>query len=815
MTTKTKIIFKNNLALFCQVALALYLSLAFATVTFAQPTEQIAIEINLPAQSLGQSITQLATQTGVLIGVDASLVANKQAPKLNGRYTPAEALKNILSGSGLVAVESGPNNYTLEKLQLASNAEPVKLPEVKVMSFMDPDAPGNPSYTRTNATSGTKTDTSIFDTPVTVQVVSKAVMNDQQAIGLGNVLQNISGVSPGWGFGVNGNESIQIRGFNNDSIYRGGVLTPNSNFISLANVQRVEVLKGPAGMLFGRTQPGGLVNVVTKRPLKESYYSVQQQFGSYGTYRTLLDVTGALNQSGTLLYRVNYEHLESGSFRNHLRDDRDFIAPSLTWHITQNTQLDLDFMYQNRKSANDSGIPFDLQQSGIIPGRIPRGFRGNEPTDFNNSNYYEGDATLTHRINEDWKVRGRFSIINSDNATAQTPSSANANLLGDMSRGFIKTADDFKSKFGTIDLTGQFVTGPLKHDVLVGTDYYHSTNTNRFSEFRNSAAGVPTINVFNPVYGFTGFLNDPLGSANKIKNEWVGVYVQDQISLWDKWQLLLGGRFDHAKFETSDDSKQVNEFSPRVALMYRLFSWLGIYGNYANTFNAVNRGTTVSGGLPAPERSNEFEVGFKGEWMDGRLFANLAFFNLTKTNVQTPLPAPFVNRVATTGEQRSRGIELDLRGQLNNYWHLIGTYAYTDTKVIKDSSSFDTALGASDGGNIGNHFANVPRHAGSVWTTYDFSGLGAQGFSAGGGVFLVGKRAGNIDNSFNMPSYERVDMMLRYQRKIGPSNMTLQFNIQNLLDKEYIVSSNGGFSFIHQTLPGAPRTFLGSIHFAM
>lgn len=178
MTTKTKIIFKNNLALFCQVALALYLSLAFATVTFAQPTEQNAIEINLPAQSLGQSITQLATQTGVLIGVDASLVANKQAPKLNGRYTPAEALKNILSGSGLVAVESGPNNYTLEKLQLASNAEPVKLPEVKVTSFMDPDAPGNPSYTRSNSSTATKSNLPLMKTPISVQVVPRAVLED-------------------------------------------------------------------------------------------------------------------------------------------------------------------------------------------------------------------------------------------------------------------------------------------------------------------------------------------------------------------------------------------------------------------------------------------------------------------------------------------------------------------------------------------------------------------------------------------------------------------------------------------------------------
>jgi iron complex outermembrane receptor protein len=348
--------------------------------------------------------------------------------------------------------------------------------------------------------------------------------------------------------------------------------------------------------------------------------------------------------------------------------------------------------------------------------------------------------------------------------------------------------------------------------VVIGTDYYHSNNAGSTSPFRTS---VPTINVFNPVYGFSGFLNDSLGPVTNNKNEWYGIYVQDQIALWDKWQLLFGSRFDHAEFgtsnATSNSTKQADEFSPRVGLMYHPVSWLGIYADYVKTFNAVNQGTTIDGGLPDPEKSEEYEAGLKGEWLDGKLSANLAFFDLTKSNVQTPLPAPFANRVGVTGEQRSRGIELDLRGQLTDYWHLIATYAYTDTEVTKDSGAFDAVLGSSGPGNKGHRFANVPRNSGSLWSTYDFSGLGAQGFSAGAGVYLASDRAGNLDNTFNMPGYARVDSMLKYQRKVGPSNVTLQFNIQNLLDKEYIASSNGGFAFIHQAMPGAPRTFLGSI----
>lgn len=796
------------------IMLAVLLVMAFAMPVAAQAQEASAeaAHYSIPPGSLEQSLNRFASQAGIAISMDADKIKNLTASRLEGNYSVETGLTALLKHSGFT-FERNKSGYVLVQKntsQKSGNAATQILPEIRITSTSE-----NMSYNHPNAATATKTNASVFDTPVTVQVVSKTVMNDQQAIDLGSVMQNVSGVSQGFNFGVNTNETFQIRGFENDSIFRDGVLTPNNNAISLANAQRVEVLKGPAGMLFGRTQPGGLVNVVTKRPQREAYHSLQQQFGSYGTYRTLLDTAGALNKDGTLLYRVNYEHLDSNSFRNFVFDKRDFIAPSLTWHITQDTQLDLDFMYQNRKSTTDSGIPYDLQRSGVIPGKISRSFRGNEPTDFNNSEFYEGDATLTHRINEDWKLRGRFSIINSDIATAQTSSNGNTNLIGDLDRGFLRTADNFESKFGTVDLTGRLTTGPLQHTLLLGADYYHSTNANRFSPYRSDADGVPTINVFNPVYGFTGFLNDPLGPANKTKNEWVGVYLQDQIALWDKWQLLLGSRFDHAEFGVSDSSsnsgKQVNEFSPRAALLYRPLSWLGIYANYAHTFNAVNRGTTVSGDLPDPEKSREYEVGLKGEWMDGKLFANLAFFDLTKSNVQTPLPTPFVNKVAITGEQRSRGIELDLRGQLTDYWNIIATYAYTHTEVTKDSAPLDTVIGSSGAGNTGNRFTNVPRNSGSIWTTYDFSGIGVRGFSAGAGVFAASKRTGNIDNSFNMPGYARVDMMLKYQRKIGPSNVIAQFNIRNLLDKEYIVSSNGFASFIHQTLPGAPRTFLGSV----
>lgn len=795
----------------------------------APPASDAAHQFRIEAQALRTALDAYSEQSRMQLFYSTDLVKAKKTTGVSGKLSNKEALQKLLKGSGLNFKVIDDNTITLEKMDkskltvenlmaaagpfVLAEAGPEEKPYIGPVEQVDMTVRGGDwtGYNALNAYTGTKTDVSLFDTPESIQVVPKVVIDDQQAIGLGNVLQNVSGVSQGWGFGAAANETFQIRGFANSSIYRDGILTPNSTNISLANAARVEVLKGPAGMLYGRTEPGGLINVITKRPQQDAYYSLQQQFGSYDTYRTLLDATGSLSKDGTLLYRLNYEHLDSNSFRDYVFDNRDFVAPSLTWHISEDTQLDLDFMYQNRETINDSGIPYDLQLTGVVPGKIPFNFFRNEPTDYNNSEFYEGDVTLTHRFNEDWKIRSRFSIIRSNAATAQTSSNGAADDRGDLVRGFLKTADEFESEYGTVDVTGHFSTWELDHTLLVGADFYHASLSNASSPYRSGADGVPTVNVFHPVYGFTGFLDDPIGPFSETKNEWYGIYIQDQIALWEQWQLLFGSRFDHAEFKAGGQKKRVDEFSPRVGLLYHPVSWLGIYADYVETFNAVNRGTTVSGAIPDPEQSREYEVGLKGEWMEGRLSANLAFYELTKTNVQTPLPAPFQNKVAVTGEQRSRGIELDIRGQLTDFWNIIATYAYTDTEVTKDSAPLDVVIGSSGSGNEGNRFANVPRHAGSVWTTYDFTGLGVRGFSAGAGVFLASNRAGNIDNSFTLPGYARVDTMLKYQHKIGPSNISLQFNIENLLDKEYIASSNGFASFIHQTMPGTPRTFLGSV----
>ncbi|MCX7099920.1 MAG: TonB-dependent receptor, partial [Methylobacter sp.] len=254
------------------------------------------------------------------------------------------------------------------------------------------------------------------------------------------------------------------------------------------------------------------------------------------------------------------------------------------------------------------------------------------------------------------------------------------------------------------------------------------------------------------------------------------------------------------------DHTNTDNFSPRIGLLYQPVTWLGAYVNYVSGFNAFNSGQSIDGSSFTPEKSKEMEFGLKGQWLDGKLRSTLAFFELTKTNIKSQLPAPLSNFYTTTGAARSQGIEFDLQGQLTDDWNVIGTYTYMDAMVVTGNDSPFSGVGKA-----GNRLENIPRNAASLWSTYDFTKFGVQGFSAGAGVYLVGDRSGNVDNSFDVPGYARVDSMLKYRHKVGPSNVTLQFNIENLLDKEYIAASNGYGNFVHQTMPGAPRTFLGSV----
>jgi len=799
----------------------------FAATLSASPWCKAESEINftIPAAPLADSLLQFSEISGVKVFFSSQLTDRLRANAVQGLYTPEQALQILLDGSGLATRTAVDGTVILEKS--TKSVEPqstnsATMPAVTVVgqSVSAPEDPYNPSYTRTKASSVTKTDTPILESPMSVQLIPKSVISDQKYSRLKDALENVSGVRPQNTLGL-GTRYI-VRGFENPRIYRNGLISnaADSYFsteIDTANLESIEVLKGPAGMLFGRTEPGGLINLVTKQPLDTPYYSLEQQFGSYDHYRTLWDATGPIDSDKALLYRFTGSFQDVGSFRDFVSSDRKMFNPSFTWRASERTELKLDVEGFEQNFQGNLGIP----AVGNRPARIPirRSFGDpNEPRD-SVSKVHVG-TELTHKFNEDWMVRNRFlSSFLHGNDTYLLPMSLDADGRT-LHRNVFAQSSEQESYATNLDVLGKFNIGQTKHNVLMGFDYLRSnTNYTLSGQFFFHDPRMD-IDIFNPQYGVDQQLilqtarNVPFPNFNVFKSEWYGVYFQDDIAIFDKLHILGGGRHDWAargrgnatNFDSAGDNTQMvhnNKFSPRVGLLYEVLPTLSVYGNWTNTFSAYPA-INGSGEPVKPQTSEQFEAGLKGALPEGQLSWTLAYYHLTKENILTPdRSTPDPNDSAPIGQARSQGLELDVAGEIAEGLNLIGSYAYTDTRIIKDGF-----------GNEGNRLTNVPEHSGSAWLKYDFKHLATlTGLQLGIGAYAAGQRQGNNENTFQLPGYARLDALLGYKWKVGKSLLTTQLNIRNLLDKTYYDSTDP-VNNADPTLsiyPGAPLSFYGTV----
>ena len=764
---------------------------------------------NISKQPLYSALSALAEQAGIQFMYSAELVKNINSPGVQGQYTPDEALQKILSGTSISSRRTGSNSVTLEKLVVLAPESATTLSTVNVVAKSNQNLsdPYNKDYAVTNATTATKTDTPLMETPMSVQVVPRAVMQDQQAVQLGDAVKNVSGVSQGYTFGGFA-EEFMIRGFNtNYANYLDGYRWPASR-LTLANAERIEVVKGAAANLYGRIQPGGMINVVTKRPQATPYYALEQRFGSFDLYQTLGDATGAINKDGSLMYRLNFEYLDKKSFRDFAFTDRVFVAPSLTWKVSDRTQLDLDFIHSDENTLEDHGVVASTVTRRPVDIPITR-FLGEPSMDKANTKLYNTALSLNHAFSDSWKMNARFNYLKRDVVDFQHAAPGALNLTtGTLTRNFYGPSSTADSYGGTVNLNGKFSTWGLKHDVLGGWDFY-SLDT-AVSAWQLAPATVGAINIYSPVYGQSGvnLATTPKSSFQSQSMYWNGAYFQDQITLFDKLHILGGGRYDWA-YQASGIATGTNksvadaaanlrgvdnqQFSPRVGLLYQPWDWLSLYGNFVESLGSANTATGLGGTVLKPETAEQYEAGFKTEFFDKRMISSVAFYQLTKQNMSVPIfGTPFSEAI---GEARSQGVEMDVTGRVTDGLSLIATYAYTDATILK-------------GANAGNKLWNVPRNAGSFWAKYDLQQAVVRGLSVGAGIYLQGQKEGNAANSFELPGYGRIDALVKYKLPIVKAKTTLQFNIENLLDHRYYAATSNSITFIN---PGAPRTFMGSV----
>ncbi|WP_400767088.1 TonB-dependent siderophore receptor [Methylosinus sporium] len=792
----------------------------------------------IPAGSMAGALTAFAEKNHLHLLYDARTTRHLRSPGLVGSHSLREGLDRLLSGTGYTyrfADVDGGISIVLAQADngVRSDAGAEALPTIEIGAESGArNTQGRPgggqrgapqdreAYKVWNATSATKTDTPIMNTPVSIQAVPRQVISDQQAVVIDEAVRNVSNVYTVPYVGLQG--GWNIRGFLDYAYYQDGVRV--NPFMALpprdtVDVQQIEVVKGPASILYGRIQPGGLVEVTTKRPEAEPHYEVQQLFGSYGQYRTLLSATGPVTPDKSLLYRLDVAYQNENSFRDGLHDYHIYVAPKIFWQPTEDTSGTFYLQFYNGRDAIDTGIPalYDpsVPKSWNVVAAVPRSRNyGSVDSAMRSKSDFRVGYNFTHAFDKDWKITQRLDISLRDIPESWIdvyPPTAAGCAPGacPVFRDAALLTGREQSYFGSLELTGHFDTYGLAHTLLTGVDGYR---TNDDYAYPSNSGLVPATDLFSSAYpsSLMQFTTYPDSKGHDTyKESWYGVYLQDQIELPYNFHLLAGFRYDSARnnqnFTTlfPDPSASSKTFAadavkPRVALLWRPIPELSLYGNYVEGFG-IGNGAGVDGNPLPPEEARQWEAGAKIELLDGRLTATAAWFDIVKTNVRSPVGGigGAIGIARTTGAVENKGVEFDVQGQLLPELKIIGSYANVDSRIISDTRD----------GRVGNHWWGVPRNAGSLWAVYEPQFEPVRGFAFGAGFVTRGPVEIDEANSFTLPGYTVVDLMSRYSFDYDKKKITFQLNVGNLLDQTYYISSGWTGNFI----PGSPRHFRGSV----
>lgn len=771
---------------------------------------------DIPAQPLNKALLTFGKQSQQQLIYSTDIAENQHSHALQGDYEIPEALDILLSDTPLQAVATEGGTLSVQRkaagLYNSSDALPavtVSATAARSNAFAEPE--DRTHYNLPNASSAMKTDTPILETAQSIQVVPRALMDDQQVISLEDAMKNVVGLEQNIG---NTFSNPTLRGFGGDSfLFRNGLRQGSQADVETAQLSRVEVVKGPMSGLYGRIQAGGLIDMITNRPEEEARYSLQQQFGSFSTYRTVLDATGPLLADKSLLYRLNFVYKANNSFRDYVNADHIFVMPSVTWQPNDDFDANINMEYQHDNYVYDSGV----MALNTSPLKVPIStFYGDGVA--SQANPYTLDRVLfaydwNYHFNADWKLTNRFSFNKFDytlNTIYPYTAAANGRTYTTRLLSYFLPSYSYTTN---LDLTGHFDTGFVNHSTLLGYDYYRYQQTNDPGLNVNPLPSsiMPPNSVYSP-YNNLPF-NLPSYQATTLPNfssqqisSWNGLYLQDQMKLWDQLQIMIGGRFDWATSGSANgggkplDSFSIptsglNAFRPRFGLLYQPVEWGSVYANYIESIGPSN-GISAQGQAFAPQTGVQYEVGAKTEFFDKRLLTTLALYSITRSNTLTPDPRNPLYSIAI-GQARSNGLEFTVQGEVTKNISLYGGYTYDAAKITQDNS-----------GNQGKMLPNVPLNAGNLWAKYAFDNDVLPGLNLGTGVFVVGNRQGDVGNTFQLPGYAHWDANASYTFEEFGGKITTQLNVYNILNQTYYTNATGSNLWV---TPGAPLSFLGSV----
>lgn len=676
-----------------------------------------------------------------------------------------------------------------------SGSSVTELPEVKVTGQKEQQAD---TYQATHASVATKTNEPLVQVPQSVNVVTHQVIEDEQPDSLVEAIEHVSGIKESNTLGGT-QDAILKRGFGtnrDNSIMRNGLQSVQArNFTP--TTERVEVLKGPSSMLYGIQDPGGVINVVTKKPQLKEKYTVSGFGSSFGGGGGQLDMTGPIGDNG-LAYRLIMDEQKTDYWRNFGDTHQGVIAPSLAWYGDTTTVL-LDYEHMDYVIPFDRGTAIDVATGKPVD--VPRKERLDEPYNKTAGQSDTANLKIDHQLSSLWDLHFGYGFSRNYYNDNQMRVMAINSTTGVLTRRADST-HDAQQQAHTVNLfaNGHLPWGSTMHEVLVGTDYMHNYRT-LGNLYRDS--NTKNFNMYDPVYGTAAYPStvSAKDSDQTDKLRTIAFYAQDAWHLDDHWILVGGLRYDHfdeltGKGRPFNANSQVSDGKavPRAGVVYMINPDWSVYSNYAESFRPNTSIATAIGDLP-PEEGKSWEVGTK--WQDDRITASAALFNILKKNVQTTETIDGEDYTRVSGKVRSRGLESDFSAKLNDKWSTFGSYTYTDAKVTADPLLAGTTV---DG---------VSRNMVSLGVARDFGTLMNGHVRVGGSAryasrWYIGNTQGTM---YALPASTVVDMFANYDTKVAKQVVHLQFNVKNLFDETYYTSgvSSSTVPFVEY---GAPREFL-------
>ncbi len=773
-------------------------TLATSPAAWAQSASQQSVRgYDIPAGPLSSALSRFAGEAGVMLSVDARLIEGRQSGGLQGQYGVEEGFETLLQGSGLQAVRDQRGTYSLAPRQ--EQAGTVELKPMVVEGFALGNALGEmEGYNATHSSVATKTSMPLVRTSQSVSVVTREQIDKQGSMTVAEAVRYTPGVLSNPYGNTRRYDYLAMRGINDGSVDNiiidglksmGDPGSYSSLQIDPYFIERIDVLKGPSSVLYGRSNPGGLASLTTKRPQFTEAARIDLSYGS-NDYKSLgFDVTGPLNEN--IAYRVLGVSEDADSQVDHVEETRYALMPSLAIYLNDDTSLNL---YAYLQHDPNGGYHGSLPASGTLEKRNGERLSGS---------FFEGDPDIEefkrtqkmvgyefqHRFNDVWSARQNFRYLDAEVENSQVWQSGyygpTSNLLY---RGFSGGEESLHAWIVDNMLQADFSTGSVLHTVVVGLDY-QSTKNKTLDEYDYST--VSPLDIANPIYTSNDLVGLATSSNALRRQKQAGLYVQDLIEL-DNWNFSFGLRQDWYDVSIDDaikgkDANQGEKLSGHAGVLYAFDNGVSPYLSYSTSFNPTSNYSSGAQILK-PTTGKQWEAGVKFQPVGRNDLYTLSFFTIEMENLFAKENSLVTdNFYKGVGGMKSRGVELEARVSVTERLRLLGSVTLNDVEYSKHYFTFDTSGAVVNA--KGNTPYQTPERMASLWADYNFAEGLLSGLNIGGGARYVGYSWGNDAHDFKVPSYTLFDASIGYDlRRLGLLGTSVRLNANNLTDEYYVAS---------------------------